>query len=602
MDKVAFHFSIADVTSHYLDVTLSFTPPTVEPVLLSMPAWIPGSYLIRNFARHLVAIHAEDNQGALTVVAQDKHSWLLNHNNQPVTVSYRVYAFDLSVRACFINDEVAVINPAACCLAVEGLTDLPQQVIVSPVPDKNNWQLATGLKRAANTAQLGFGEYYADDYAQLIDSPLLCGVLQSTYFDIAGVRHYQVYAGAMLADLERVARDLKPVCEQQMAVFDGLPGDLTEYWFLNWVVDNGYGGLEHHNSTLLLLSRYDLPNPQQPDELSDEYQNYLALCSHEYFHTWWVKRAKPQIFLPYQLHAEQYTSQLWLYEGFTSYYDDLALVRAGVLDANQYLTTLSKTISRVSRAPSNELQSLADSSFSAWTKFYQQDENAINAVVSYYAKGSLMALCLDAELRRRELTLDGLMQQCWLAFGVSGLGSTEQDFWLQLQRYSDDETLTLMARNWVEHASPLPVASALAQLGIGLEWRGAHSPLDLAGKALTAEPRAFGALYQANSEGLQISAVAAGSAAAKAGLMAGDLLIAVAGVKATEKNFLAMLNRHALGSCITLHLFRQQRLVQLSMQLESAPAVVAMLSVQDADIAQCWLRSPKQPTEFVSLT
>ena len=321
MDKVAFHFSITDVTSHYLDVTLSFTPATVAPVLLSMPAWIPGSYLIRNFARHLVAIHAADKHGALAIAAQDKHSWLLNHNQQPVTVSYRVYAFDLSVRACFINDEVAVINPAACCLAVEGLTDLPQQVTIAPVPGKNDWQLATGLKRAANTALFSFGEYQADDYARLIDSPLLAGVLQSTYFDIAGVRHYQVYAGAVLADLARVSRDLQPICEQQCAVFGGLPADLTEYWFLNWVVDNGYGGLEHHNSTLLLLSRYDLPNPQQPVELSEEYQNYLALCSHEYFHTWWVKRAKPQIFVPYQLQSEQYTSQLWLYEGFTSYYN-----------------------------------------------------------------------------------------------------------------------------------------------------------------------------------------------------------------------------------------------------------------------------------------
>lgn len=596
MDKVAFHFSIADVTSHYLDVTLSFTPATAAPLLLSMPAWIPGSYLIRNFARHVVAICAEDQQGTLLIAAQDKHSWLLTHNNLPVTVRYRVYAFDLSVRACFINDEVAVINPAACCLAVEGLTGLPQHVTVAPVSGQSSWQLATGLTRSANTALFSFGDYYADDYAQLIDSPLLAGHLQSTYFDIAGVRHYQVYAGAVLADLARVSHDLQPVCEQQIAVFGSLPADLTEYWFLNWVVDNGYGGLEHHNSTLLLLSRYDLPNPQLPTEFSEEYQNYLALCSHEYFHTWWVKRAKPQNFLPYQLQAEQYTSQLWLYEGFTSYYDDLALIRAGIIDSNQYLTTLSKTISRVSRAPSNELQSLADSSFSAWTKFYQQDENAINAVVSYYAKGSLVALCLDAELRSRSLTLDGLMRQCWLAFGVSGLGSTEQDFWLQLQLYCQDDALTALVKSWVEQAVALPLADAFSEFGIGLEWRGAASPQDLSGKACGTEPRAFGALYQANNEGLQISAVAHASAAAKAGLMAGDLLIAVAGLKATEKNFQAMLSRHALGSCIELHLFRQQRLVRLELQIEAAPASVVMLSVQNEAAAQLWWQSPKNNT------
>lgn len=590
MDKVAFHFSIADITAHYLDVTLTFTPPDTQPVLLSMPAWIPGSYLIRNFARHVIAISASDSQGSLCISAVDKHSWQVAHNRLPVTVSYRVYAYDLSVRACYINDEVAVINPAACCLAVQGLTDIPHQLVVAAVASKPNWRCATGLQRAEGTTILGFGAYQADNYLQLIDSPLLIGDLAMTSFSLNGITHYQVYAGAVLADLDRIARDLAPVCAQQIALFGALPADLTEYWFLNWVVDNGYGGLEHHNSTLLLLSRYDLPNPQQPDELSDEYQNYLALCSHEYFHTWWVKRAKPASFLQYQLQAEQYTSQLWLYEGFTSYYDDLALVRAGITDANQYLTTLAKTISRVSRAPSNSRQSLSDSSFSAWTKFYQQDENAINAVVSYYAKGSLVALCLDAELRASGLSLDALMQQCWHAFGVSGLGSEEQDFWQQLELYCQNAELSAKVRRWVEHPEILPLEAALQQLGIRLDWRGAHSPQDLSGKAQTGSPRAFGALYQSNNEGLQITAVSEGSAAADAGLMAGDLIIAVAGLKANEKNFQAMLNRHPLGATIQLHLFRQQRLLTLQLKLTAAPQVVAMLEIAQAELAQAWLR------------
>ncbi len=590
MDKVAFHFSIADITAHYLDVTLSFTPPNTDPILLTMPAWIPGSYLIRNFAKHVVAISAKDSLGELEIHAHDKHSWQLKHNAKPVTVSYRVYAYDLSVRACYINDEVAVLNPAACCLAVTGLTERPHQLVMVKVQGKPDWHCATGLKRAQGTELLGFGEYLADNYLQLIDSPLLLGKLTMTSFDLEGVRHYQVYAGAVLADLDRVKRDLAPVCAQQIALFGALPADLTEYWFLNWVVDNGYGGLEHHNSTLLLLSRYDLPNPQQPDELSDDYQNYLALCSHEYFHTWWVKRAKPASFLQYQLQAEQYTSQLWLYEGFTSYYDDLALVRAGVTDASQYLNTLAKTISRVSRAPSNNRQSLSDSSFSAWTKFYQQDENAINAVVSYYAKGSLVALCLDAELRASGLSLDALMQQCWHAFGVSGLGSEEQDFWQQLMLYSQNPGLTEKVRRWVEHPEVLPLGESLQKLGVKLDWRGAHSPQDLSGKAQSGAPRAFGALYQSNNEGLQITAVAEGSAASAAGLMAGDLLIAVAGLKANDKNFQAMLSRHPLGAHLELHLFRQQRLLKLQLEVCEAPQVVAMLEVDNDTVASAWLK------------
>lgn len=599
MQQVAFQLWIEDLTAHLIGVQLDFQPPgadqsnPAEPITLQLPAWIPGSYLIRNFARHLAALHAHDQDGELTVTVIDKHSWQVQNRGKPITVRYQLYAFDLSVRACYVNDQIAIINPAACCLSVLGLEHCPQRVSVHPVTNKPNWQVATGLQRIGKTALLGFGDYLATDYPQLIDSPLLLGEIAYRSFDLAGIRHHLVFTGAVLADLARIERDLLLICQQQAAVFGGLPTDLQEYWFLNWIVDQGYGGLEHHNSTLLLCNRYDLPNPQLPAELTEEYQNYLALCSHEYFHTWWVKRAKPATFLNYQLATEQYTSQLWLYEGFTSYYDDLALLRGGLISLPQYLTTMSKTISRVNRAPSNLRQSLADSSFTAWTKFYQQDENAINSVVSYYGKGSLVAICLDAQLRSKGLSLDGLMQQCWQQFGVNGAGSDEEGFFLQLLSYCNSPDLVQSCRAWVLTTEPLPLAASLAILGVTLQWRAAESNKDLSGPAQALQPvRDFGALYQANNDGLQITAVPIDSAAYQAGLMVGDLLIAIAGLKATEQNFQQQLQRLPLGESVELHYFRQQRLLTTELLLQAAPENIAWLqSTDESPVQQLWLAS-----------
>jgi len=604
MQQVAFQLWIEDLTAHLIGVQLEFHQPLVsrgqatigfeqagETILLRLPAWIPGSYLIRNFSRHLAAMTAFDAEGELTLLAIDKHSWQLQNRGLPITVRYQAYAFDLSVRACYVNDEVAVINPAACCLSVEGFEHVVHQVQILSLSNKPQWQVATGLIRNPTTPLLGFGDYCACDYQQLIDCPLLLGQLDYRRFELDGIEHHLVFAGALLADLDRIAHDLKRICEQQAAIFGGLPADLKEYWFLNWIVDQGYGGLEHHNSTLLLCNRYDLPNPQLPDEMNEDYQNYLALCSHEYFHTWWVKRAKPVTFLSYQLQQEQYTRQLWLYEGFTSYYDDLAILRAGIIELPQYLSTLSKTISRVNRAPSNSKQSLADSSFTAWTKFYQQDENAINSVVSYYGKGSLVALCLDAQLRSNGLSLDGLMHQCWLEFGATGTGSTEEGFFDQLLDYSQNPELVSHCKRWVFGIESLPLAAALATLGITLQWRAGASGKDLAGPPQSSLPvRDFGALYQSQNDGLQLSAVPIGSAAYHAGLMAGDVLIAVGGLKATEQNFQQLLQRLPLGDRLQLHYFRQQRLLQTELTLQLAPELIAWLQpAADTAMQPLWL-------------
>ena len=578
MTEVRYQLELADLAGHYIDVTLEFEPQDQEPVVLALPAWIPGSYMIRDFARNLLDIRAEDADGLLALTQLDKQRWSLKPGVLPVTVRYRVYAFDLSVRANYLNSEIAVINPAATCLQLQGMELQPQHVSILRGQAPTHWLLATGLPRASNTAALTFGDYLANSYAQLIDSPLLAGVLDIASFDVDGVPHHLVLCGAMATDIQRIAVDLLPLCQAQRQVFGALPADLTEYWFLTWVVDNGYGGLEHRNSTLLLCNRFDLPNPRQPQEYTEEYQNFLALCSHEYFHTWWVKRARPTPYLDYQLAGEQYSTQLWLYEGFTSYYDDLSLLRTGKLSLEQYLTGLAKTISRLERAPANTRQSLADSSFNAWTRFYRQDENAANAIVSYYAKGSLLAFCLDAELHALGLTLDGLMQQCWQQYGAPECGSDDQTFFHLLASYSQSEALATTVQTWVDTAATLPLARAAGIFGIDLTWRQPEHPLDLSGdKSLSLPAIEPGFMYESSNEGLKLTAIRNGTAAHQAGFSSGDLLIAVQGLKASENTLKQLLNRANVGDVLQCHLFRQQRLLQLDLTLVPAAATVALL-------------------------
>ncbi|SNY41894.1 Predicted metalloprotease, contains C-terminal PDZ domain [Arsukibacterium tuosuense] len=591
MNRVSYQLEIQDVTAHRIEVTLNFVP-CQNIHLLSMPAWIPGSYMIRDFAKHLLTISAFDATGSLTLQQLDKQSWQLTCRQQPVTVIYQVYAYDLSVRAAYVDDELAVLNPAALCLGVSNLNSLPQQITLAKPQSAaaESWRVATALTPVDGTLELGFGAYQAADYASLVDSPLLAGVFNLQQFMVDGMPHYLVVTGNNLADFSRLATDLQQICQQQRNVFGGLPADLDQYWFLLWVTEQGYGGLEHKFSTLLLCNRYDLPaaNSQQPD---DNYQQLLGLCSHEYFHTWWVKRLMPAEFKPYQLAAEQYSKQLWVYEGFTSYFDDLALVQGGLISPDRYLLVLEKLISRVTRSPSDSLQSLEDSSFNAWTKFYKQDENAINAVVSYYAKGALLALCLEGAMRQQGSSLQSLCHYMYQHYLASG--TDEHSVFDSLSALGFAE-LADSARDWVTQSKPLPIQHAASQLGLTLNFRPAIDHNDLSGSGDNSDSIAFPASLAAGvkvQQGLlTITQIIDGGAAHQAGLMVGDQLLALAGLKITEQSLPQLLRRAAAGTEQMLTIYRKDRLLTLQLPLQVAPAKIACLQFTDNDKASRWLQ------------
>ncbi len=310
--------------SHYFDVAIHIDDPDPDGQALRLPNWIPGSYMIRDFARNLLDLKASGADGDLVIEQIDKSNWRVAPCAGPLTLTYKVYANDLSVRAAHLDQGHGYYNGSSVFLEVVGRAHQPCEVLIEK-PGANgcdNWRVATSLKRKQAQAH-AFGLYEALDYDDLIDHPVEMGDFTLISFAACGVPHDIVLTGRFECDGQRLAADLQTICEHHIRFF-GEPAPMDYYLFQVMVVGEGYGGLEHRASTSLVAKRDSLPKAGQA-EINDDYRDFLGLCSHEYFHTWNVKRIKPAVYRPYDLQSEVYTDLLWAFEGITSYYDDLAL-------------------------------------------------------------------------------------------------------------------------------------------------------------------------------------------------------------------------------------------------------------------------------------
>jgi len=407
------HYRIeaADLHAHLYGVTLTIAQPAANQ-RVSLPVWIAGSYMVREFAKQITGISARQSKRNVAVRQLDKATWVVNcEAGKPLTLHYQVHAHDDSVRTAWLTTQRGFFNGTSLYLQAEGLADVPHQLelvaesfnaAVNTHAISSKWQVATGLT-PVKTDRQGFGTYVAANYDELVDCPVEMGAFWSGSFKACGIEHRFVVAGATPAfDGERLLRDSQKICETAIRFWHGKKQSATphkNYVFMLNAVADGYGGLEHRNSTALICNRADLPRLDDAKQ-SEGYTTLLGLISHEYFHTWNVKRLRPAEFARYDYTQENYTELLWFFEGFTSYYDDLLLRRAGLIDDAQYLKLLNKTINQVLQTPGREVHSVAQSSFEAWTKYYRQDANSPNLTVSYYTKGALVALCLDLSLRQ----------------------------------------------------------------------------------------------------------------------------------------------------------------------------------------------------------
>ncbi|MCY1291341.1 hypothetical protein D9M70_405270 [compost metagenome] len=506
--------------AHLFAVTVTVSEPDPAGQRFTLPAWIPGSYMIRDFARHIVRIRADAGGREVALTKLDKQSWQaapVSLSDGPLTLSYEVYAWDLSVRAAHLDATHGFFNGSSVFLCVEGQAERPCTVdIHAPEGEAyRGWRVATAMPEAPGrdgAKRYGFGRYQVSDYDELVDHPVEMGNFQLASFRACGAQHDVVFTGRVPnLDLERVCRDLKRICETQIRLFEPRSAEAPfldsnrRYVFMTMVTTDGYGGLEHRASTALMCARNDLPVRGLSDngDTSEGYRTFLGLCSHEYFHTWNVKRIKPA---------------------------------------------------------------------------YRQDENAPNAIVSYYTKGSLVALALDLTIRaksRGRRSLDDVMRALWRRYGrgfyapgAMQRGVTEAEVYALLDEVTGLKLGGLL-RSLTEGTGELPLAALFRDFGV---------------KAETQKPSrtaALGIKVKTDDGWVRVTQVLDGGAAQAAGLSAGDLLVAIDGLRVAPGQVDKLLGRYRTGDRVDLHAFRRDELQVLPVTLAREPA--AQFKVKLAD-------------------
>lgn len=586
-----------DLAGHLYQVILQISQPDLAGQIVMLPAWIPGSYMVREFSRNIVQLQAHSASKKIAVKKLDKHTWQAAACDGVLTLEYEVYAWDLSVRAAHLDQQHGFYNGTSVFLQVLGQEMSPHIVDIQRADDAacETWRVATSLPEL-KAKRYGFGTYIAANYDELIDHPVEMGNFALASFEAHGVPHDFVVTGTVPnIDLQRITADVKKICETQIAFFEPKTkrAPMDRYVFMTMAVGDGYGGLEHRASTALICNRSDLPAKHQT-EITDGYQNFLGLCSHEYFHTWNVKRIKPAAFAHYDLRQENYTSLLWLFEGFTSYYDDLMLVRSGLISETSYFKLVSKTINMVMRGSGRKKQSVAESSFDAWTKYYRQDENSPNAIVSYYTKGSLVGLALDLTIRIEtagKKSLDDLMRALWQKFGrdfyqktalgqQQGLGENEIE--AIIQQATGINAKRFLDR-YVRGTEDVPLSKLFEDFGVVLN--------DGSKSAKIVKP-VLGVRAGKDGNDCKLVNVYEGRAAHRAGLSAGDVLIAINGLRVSAADaadgLTNALSHYIVGDIVQLHVFRRDELmlVQAKLQSDDVPALALALEEHSKAVLQ----------------
>jgi len=589
---VRYQVRVQNLHAHLFGVTLTIAQPVADQ-MVSLPTWIAGSYLIREFAKHLQRLQAHQGKAPVSITQRDECTWQTHCvADKPLVLSYEVYAFDSSVRTAWLDTQRGFFNGTSLCLRVHGHEDSPHALNLSNDGLPASWQAATALTPQKITAK-GFGTYLAANYDELVDTPVELGALWRGAFIAGGIEHQFVVAGAPASfDGTRLLADTQAICEAEISFWHGNPArgkartgqqqpPHRHYLFMLCAVDNGYGGLEHRHSTALICKRADLPRLDQSKTLaaSDGYTTLLGLISHEYFHTWNVKRLRPAEFARYDYAQENYTELLWFFEGFTSYYDDLLLRRASLIDDATYLALLTKTINGVLQAPGRKVQSVAQASLDAWIKYYRQDENSVNATISYYTKGALVALCLDLSLRHTGKTsLDAVMRALWQR--CHGGPMTQHDLACVLQELSGESFDQRLAQ-WVHGTTDLPLQALLQAHGISYT----EEPAPLAEQL---------GLRVTEHQGIQIKSVLRDGAAEQAGMAAGDewLGIEIGQGKALQAWRLAKLSDLPLylgaAKCFKALVARDQRLLTVTVALPDDVKLIK-LAVASSQVVATWL-------------
>ena len=588
--RYVLHF--AEAAQHLVDVELHLRLPEgfSGPLQLSMPAWAPGSYLVRDYARHVEGVQAQNTDPAahgekLAVHKVRKDCWEVRHaSSRQVLLRYRLYARELTVRTNFVNADVALVQGAASYLGCPQLEALPHELEVHLPP---GWgEAVCGLRGQRDGQRVRF---VADNYDALVDSPLLCGNPRSHTFEAGGVHHVlATVGGETIFDDAAAVAEWRRITAEMHALWREVPYD--RYAMLN-VLLGGQGGLEHRHGALVMAN----PTARHGAGRSE----YLGLLCHEMFHAWNVKRLRPRALGPFAYGTENYTPSLWVAEGLTAYYDDLLVRRAGLSDDATYLSKLAQTLGVLARTPGKDAQSLTEASFDAWIKLYRPDENTGNTTVSYYLKGSLVGLVLDARLRAASggtRSLDDVMRLAYRRHSGER-GYSEEEFRAVIAEVAGQNEAGYL-HGLLDVPGPIDVTPALQTFGLRLRWRSTPQAPLAAPPAVTL----WGIACEEGGGRLTVARVRRDCPAYTAGLNVGDELLAVDDWRLPAgRGWLEAGGQLAGAPAANLLVSRFGRLRRIAVPLSAPPAEEAVLELDPAaNPAQCaaraaWLRSGATP-------
>jgi predicted metalloprotease with PDZ domain len=595
---ISYAVSLETPKEHLIQVTLTIENGLDRGQLFWLPNWIPGSYMIREFSRNITEISAQENGISVELSKVSSNSWELQQSVASLSICYKIYAWDLSVRSAHFDQQHCFFNGTSVFLATKGFENEQHVVEIqaSRLAIESDWTVSTSmLQQDCNVT--GFGKYTSQNYAELIDHPFEIASTIKAGFRVKNIPHQMVFAEPPEGvDLERIARDVNCICQYECDFFGDEIPPFESYLFMIFVQKNGFGGLEHRASTALHCGHADLPMIEDdPKVKSEGYQTFLGLCSHEYFHSWNVKRIKPARFKPYHLEREVNTELLWFFEGVTSYYDELFLLRCGVISAEEYLNMIAKNITRYMKSEGRNKQSITESSFDAWTKFYKQDENAPNAIVSYYIKGGLVAFCLDFEIRRLTKdaqNLDDLMRMIWNTYGKPLTGVAEKDIQASAEKLVG-QPMTGFFQHVLYSTKELDLESLFEQLGIDYRLSSSLNQVEKGGfQKKFIERHSVNSLaitHKGLGAGVEVISVFNGGAGSIAGLSNKDIIIAIDGYRVNSKELDQLIAKYPLNKKIKISFFRRDKLQQVSCQLSEGKKHICHLSFKNENPAKEFL-------------
>lgn len=574
--KISYNLKMSRPQSHYFDVEMIVEGIASKSFEVKMPVWAPGSYLVREFSKNLNLVKAFDENGKeLSVIKKEKNKWIVEKGgSKKVSVKYEVYAFELSVRTSFLDLTHGYVSGTGVFMYIEECRNLKGRLDIYPYKDFK--VISTAMPKAGESLTTENSHSYEfENYDQLVDCPIEIGNQEVFDFKAAGTIHTVAMYGIGNYDIDALKKDMAKICETATNVFGENPN--KNYTFIVHNVIDGQGGLEHINSTTLSVNRWTYQG--------GAYTDFLSLVAHEYFHLWNVKRIRPVELGPFDYDKENYTSLLWVMEGFTTYYDELLLLRAGYHTPESYLPKVLSSLNYVEGSVGSRVQPVAHASFDAWIKAYRPNENSSNTTMTYYSRGALLATCFDAMIIEKyegKKCLDHFLQQLYSKFYKKmSRGFSELEFQEELEAFLGRD-LDQFFKDYIFGTKVPDYNAIFAKVGFNVQYVGALKP-------------SFGVTVGQEGNKVVVRGVRAGSAAEEAGISVNDEIIGCNGFRVDQGSFEGMTGFANTNDVLDILISRDELLLELKVKITNYERpqykFVPFDSDKTNDLKKYWLRT-----------